>query len=229
MISLIDIAISLDHRRLSIPEKPVISHFFDCCDRGLTRTTHSDDPGRERNPSRRRATVCASPWNRGRVWHCGDVLPGRRGSPGGKRPSAITTSLANSVGHCEDGSPQHCQHDPERQLHLAHVRLDGVMFDLLLQQGRDILTVQRTRKGWHIPTLLHDPAAPEQQHPKVVQGLLRHAAYSITMNVYDETMSEEKRNAHRGVIQQLNRSVTRSAPKPAIPQVVDRVGVPDGI
>ena len=49
------------------------------------------------------------------------------------------------------------------------------------------------------------------------------------MNVYDEAMSEEKRSAHRGVIQQLNRSVTRSAPKPAIPQVVDKVGVPDGI
>jgi hypothetical protein len=35
-------------------------------------------------------------------------------------------------------------------------------------------------------------------NPKVVQGLLRHASYSITMNVYDEAMSEEKRNAHRG-------------------------------
>jgi hypothetical protein len=42
-------------------------------------------------------------------------------------------------------------------------------------------------------------------------------------------MSEDKRNAHRGAIQQLNRSVTRNAPKPAIPQVVDAVGVPDGI
>lgn len=31
------------------------------------------------------------------------------------------------------------------------------------------------------------------------------------MDVYDEAMSEEKRNAHRGVIQQLNRSVARSA------------------
>lgn len=47
------------------------------------------------------------------------------------------------------------------------------------------------------------------------------------MNVYDEAMSEEKRNAHRGVIQKLNRSVTRSAPKPSIPQVVEKVGVPD--
>ena len=47
------------------------------------------------------------------------------------------------------------------------------------------------------------------------------------MNVYDEAMSEEKRSAHRGVIQQLNRSVTRSGPTPAIPQVVEKVGVPD--
>jgi hypothetical protein len=30
------------------------------------------------------------------------------------------------------------------------------------------------------------------------------------MNVCDEAMPEEKRHAHRGVIQQLNRSVTRS-------------------
>ena len=85
-------------------------------------------------------------------------------------------------------------------------------------------------KGWH--TLRHSYTTLLRQNnnnPKVVQGLLRHASYSITMNVYDEAMSEEKRNAHRGVIQQLNRSVTRSAPKPAIPQVVDKVGVPDGI
>jgi hypothetical protein len=84
--------------------------------------------------------------------------------------------------------------------------------------------------GWRVTrhsytTLLRQ----NNNNPKVVQGLLRHASYSITMNVYDEAMSEEKRNAHRGVIQQLNRSVTRSAPKPAIPQVVDFVGVPDGI
>jgi hypothetical protein len=39
----------------------------------------------------------------------------------------------------------------------------------------------------------------------------------------------KKRNAHRGAIQQLTSSVTRSAAKPAIPQVVDKFGVPDGI
>jgi integrase len=31
--------------------------------------------------------------------------------------------------------------------------------------------------------------------PKVLQGLLRHASYSITMNVYHGAMSEEKRKA----------------------------------
>ncbi len=82
-------------------------------------------------------------------------------------------------------------------------------------------------KGWH--TLRHSYTTLLRQNnnnPKVVQGLLRHASYSSTMNVYHEAMSEEKRNAHRGVIQQLNRSVTRSAPKPAIPQVVDKVWRP---
>ena len=85
-------------------------------------------------------------------------------------------------------------------------------------------------KGWH--TLRHSYTTLLRQNnnnPKVVQGLLRHASYSITMNVYDEAMSEEKRKAHGGVIQQLNRSVTRSAPKPATPQLVDNFGVPDGI
>lgn len=58
-------------------------------------------------------------------------------------------------------------------------------------------------KGWH--TLRHSYTTLLRQNnnnPKVVQGLLRHASYSIMMNVYDEAMSEEKRNAHRGVIQQ---------------------------
>jgi integrase len=85
-------------------------------------------------------------------------------------------------------------------------------------------------KGWH--TLRHSYTTLLRQNnnnPKVVQGLLRHASYSTTMNVYDEAMSEGKRNAHRGVIQQVNRSVTRSVAKPTTSQVVDEVGVPDGI
>jgi len=81
-------------------------------------------------------------------------------------------------------------------------------------------------KGWH--TLRHSYTTRLRQNnnnPKVLQGLLRNASYSITMNVYDEAMSEEKRNARRRVIQQLNRSASKSA----MPQVVDKVGVPDGI
>ena len=85
-------------------------------------------------------------------------------------------------------------------------------------------------KGWH--TLRHSYTTLLRQNnndPKVVQGLLRHASFSITMNIYDEAMSEEKRNAHRGVMQQLNRSVTRSTPKSANLQVAEMIGVPDGI
>jgi len=51
-------------------------------------------------------------------------------------------------------------------------------------------------KGRH--TLRHSYTTLLRQNnnnPKVVQGLLRHASYSITMNFYDEAMSEEKRNA----------------------------------
>ena len=93
------------------------------------------------------------------------------------------------------------------------------------QDNVDEHLLEALPRNWNttaVPPLSND-------NPKVVQGLLRHASYSITMNVYDEAMSEEKRNAHRGVIQQLNRRVTRSAPKPTIPQVIDKVGVPDGI
>ena len=86
-------------------------------------------------------------------------------------------------------------------------------------------------KGWH--TLRHSYTTLLRQNnnnPKVVQGLLRHASYAITVPT-STTKLCRKRSATPivGVIRQLNRSVTRSAPKPTIPQVVDKVGVPDGI
>jgi len=68
--------------------------------------------------------------------------------------------------------------------------------------------------------------------PKIVQGLLRHSSIKITMDIYDEAVSDEKQRAHRGVIRQVtrrDRSVIRSAPVLAVPQVPDFVGVPDGI
>ena len=84
-------------------------------------------------------------------------------------------------------------------------------------------------KGWHTPHHSYTPVRENNNNPKVVQGPLRHALYAITMNVYDEAMSEGKRSAHRGAIQQSNCSVTHSAPKPVTPEVLDKVGVPDGI
>ncbi len=80
-------------------------------------------------------------------------------------------------------------------------------------------------KGWH--TLRHSYTTLLRQNnnnPKVVQGLLRHASIAITMNIYDEAMSEEKRDAHRGVIQQLNRSVTQSASQAVIPRTAETGG-----
>jgi integrase len=56
-------------------------------------------------------------------------------------------------------------------------------------------------KGWHI--LRHSYTTLLRQNwnnPKVVQDLLRHASYGITMNVYDSAVSEEKREAHSGVM-----------------------------
>jgi integrase len=117
-----------------------------------------------------------------------------------------------------------------RRNHLAHSKVHRYSAELRSEaayrlQREHIVIESKPALRHSYTTLLRQ----NNNNPKVVQGLLRHASYSITMNVYDEAMSEEKRNAHRGVIQQLNRSVSRSAPKPAIPQVVDKVGVPDGI
>ena len=87
-------------------------------------------------------------------------------------------------------------------------------------------------KGWH--TLRHSYTTLLRQNgnnPKIVQGLLRHSSIKITMDIYDEAVSDEKQKAHRGVIRQVtrrDRSVMRSAPIAAIPEVPERLGVPDG-
>jgi integrase len=50
--------------------------------------------------------------------------------------------------------------------------------------------------------------------PKVIQDLLRHASYSITANVYDSAVSDEKREAHSGVMRLVaTRTSTRSQAK----------------
>jgi integrase len=66
-------------------------------------------------------------------------------------------------------------------------------------------------KGWH--TLRHSYTTLLRQNgnnPKVVQDLLRHASYSITANVYDSAVSDEKRRAHSGVMRLVTRTATRA-------------------
>ena len=69
-------------------------------------------------------------------------------------------------------------------------------------------------KGWH--TLRHSYTTLLRQNgnnPKVVQDLLRHASYGTTMNVYDSAVSDEKREAHSGVMRLLaTRTQTRTWP-----------------
>ena len=48
------------------------------------------------------------------------------------------------------------------------------------------------------------PTAENGNNPKVVQDLRRHATYNITANTYDAAVSEEKREAHCGVLATCN-------------------------
>jgi integrase len=62
-------------------------------------------------------------------------------------------------------------------------------------------SLQIPMKGWH--TLRHSYTTLLRQNGnnvKVVQDLLRPASFGITMNIYDAALSEEKREAHSGVM-----------------------------
>jgi len=66
-------------------------------------------------------------------------------------------------------------------------------------------------KGWH--TLRHSYTTLLRQNGndvKVVQDLLRHASYGITMNIYDSAVSAEKREAHSSVMRLVTRASTRT-------------------
>jgi len=54
----------------------------------------------------------------------------------------------------------------------------------------------------HSSSLLYDAAEAKRNDVKVVQDLLRHASYklTLTMDVYDDVVSSGKREAHSGVI-----------------------------
>lgn len=43
-----------------------------------------------------------------------------------------------------------------------------------------------------------------------ITDLLRHASYQITANIYDSAVSDEKREAHSGVIRLVTRASTRA-------------------
>jgi integrase len=77
-------------------------------------------------------------------------------------------------------------------------------------------------KGWH--TLRHSYTTLLRQNhgdPKVVQGLLRHNSIKVTMDIYDEAMSDEKQMAHRKVLRLVTRkqrrTVIRTAAETGIP------------
>jgi integrase len=61
-------------------------------------------------------------------------------------------------------------------------------------------------KGWH--TFRHSSTTLLRQcgnDPKIVHGLLRHASQKMTQDVYDEAVSEEKRNANKKVVRLVTR------------------------
>ncbi len=77
-------------------------------------------------------------------------------------------------------------------------------------------------KGWH--TLRHSYTTLLRQNsgdPKVVQGLLRHNSIKVTMDIYDEAMSDEKQMAHRKVLRLVTRkqrrTVIRTATETGVP------------
>jgi integrase len=67
-------------------------------------------------------------------------------------------------------------------------------------------------KGFH--TLRHSYTTLLRQNGndvKVVQDLLRHASYKLTLDVYDDVVSSEKREGHSGVIRLIsNRTQNRT-------------------
>jgi integrase len=66
-------------------------------------------------------------------------------------------------------------------------------------------------KGWH--TLRHTYCtllSANHNDTKVIQELLRHGTYQVTMNTYTQALSENKREAQRGVIRLV---VPQQAPR----------------
>jgi integrase len=95
-------------------------------------------------------------------------------------------------------------------------RIKSVTGDLLAYRWHDNGAESKENlsiplRGWH--TLRHSYTTLLRQkgnNPKVVQDLLRHVSYGITMNIYDAAVSDERREAHRGVLHLVTRTQTRT-------------------
>jgi hypothetical protein len=51
--------------------------------------------------------------------------------------------------------------------------------------------------------------------PKIVQGLLRNNSIKVTMDIYDEAMSDEKQMAHRKALRLVTRKQDRTVMRTA--------------
>jgi len=142
----------------------------------------------------------------------------------------------------------------------AYAKQDDYVFASHIRQGRQPYWMSRLMqvyikpaaqrigiqhlKGWH--TLRHTYATllkANGNDPKVVQGLLRHANFYTTMNLYTQAVPEQQRRAHDELLTQLvtapgagkggrekfwSLTVRAGVPDDDARQL-KRLGVPDGI
>ena len=76
-------------------------------------------------------------------------------------------------------------------------------------KARSVIVQVRILDPTHA-SLRNSTSRQNGNNPKVVQDLLRHSTYSITANIYDAAISDEKREAHRGVLHLVTRTQTRT-------------------
>ncbi len=71
-------------------------------------------------------------------------------------------------------------------------------------------------QGWHTLRRSSTTLLRQNNHdPKVVQALLRHNSIKVTMDVYDEAMSDEKQIAHQKVLRLVTRKQERTVMRTA--------------
>jgi hypothetical protein len=93
----------------------------------------------------------------------------------------------------------------------------------------------------HVPAHVRDAPQREREDVKVMQELMRHANISVTLNIYAQAIAQTKRDTQSRVVSLLldknekktsteaDRTLTDVQTSGGDLQVVDKVGVPDGI